>query len=153
MVTKLKAARICAQAGCRMVIARGTDLHPLNRLAETGHGTWFTTRATPASARKRWIAGSLKPTGVLTIDDGAARALNAGKSLLPAGVIAVDGDFDRGDAVSVRNRSGHELARGLTAYSAADAKCIIGRRSSEIAEILGYHGREEMIHRDELALL
>ena len=88
----------------------------------------------------------------LIIDDGAARALNAGKSLLPAGVTAVDGSFDRGDAVSVRNTAGHELARGLTAYAAADALRIIGRRSSEIAEILGYHGREEMIHRDDLAL-
>jgi len=152
MVTKLKAARICAQAGCAMVIARGTGLHPLAGLAETGRGTWFTTRANPASARKRWIAGSLKPSGAVTIDDGAVRALQAGKSLLPAGVTAVNGRFERGDAVSVRNGAGHELARGLTAYSAGDAARIIGRRSSEIAEILGYHGREEMIHRDDLAV-
>jgi len=150
MVTKIAAARIALQAGCRMAIASGTAAHPLARLAEGARCTWFVSQAEPQTARKRWIAGSLKPVGTLTVDEGAARALRAGKSLLPAGVSNIDGRFERGDAVIVRDPAGLEVARGLIAYSADDARRISGHRSSEIEQILGYRGREEMIHRDDL---
>ena len=152
MATKLQAARMAAQAGCSMVIADGRAAHPIAALEDSGRGTWFTTSATPASARKRWIAASLHARGSITIDAGAARALNQGKSLLPAGVTAVEGDFQRGDAVVVRDPDGLALGRGLTAYSTADARRIKGHRSSEIQSILGFLGREEMIHRDDLVL-
>jgi glutamate 5-kinase len=153
MVTKLAAAKIAMRAGCRMVIADGKREHPIARLGESGRGTWFTTSATPASARKNWIGGSLKSAGDLIIDEGAQKALRAGKSLLPAGVTAVVGNFQRGDAVSVKLKDGREIARGLSAYSAADAARIMGRHSSDIAGILGYRGREELIHRDDLILI
>ena len=152
MVTKLQAARLAAQAGCAMVITDGTAPHPLARLENGGRGTWFTTAATPASARKRWIAGSLRAKGAITIDAGAVHALARGKSLLPAGVTAVEGDFQRGDAVIVHGPDGLALARGLTAYSVADAQRIKGHRSDQIQAILGFLGREEMIHRDDLVL-
>src|SRR5579863_8990183 len=116
MVTKLVAARICMAAGCRMAIAKGTGLHPLKAIEDGARVTWFLPTAEPRTARKRWIAGTLNPMGVLTVDDGAAAALRRGTSLLPAGVIAVEGNFDRGDAVVVRN-GGREIARGISAYS------------------------------------
>jgi glutamate 5-kinase len=109
--------------------------------------------ATPAAARKQWIAGTLRPSGALIIDEGALRALLDGKSLLPAGVTGARGRFDRGDTVSVFTAEGTEIARGIVAYSDADAARIMGRRSGEIAEILGFRGRDEMIHRDDLVLL
>jgi glutamate 5-kinase len=114
--------------------------------------TWFLPTAEPRTARKRWIAGSLNPMGVLVVDDGAARALRRGTSLLPAGVAAVEGSFERGDPVVVRARDGREVARGLSAYSSADARAIAGHKSGEIEAILGYRGRDEMIHRDDLVV-
>ena len=153
MVTKLAAARISIGAGCAMVIADGKLLRPVQGLENSGHGTWFSTEASPTSARKRWIAGSLKTAGSVFIDDGAVSALRQGKSLLPAGVTAIDGNFERGDAVSVRDGGHRELARGLIAYSAEDARKLCGQKSGKIADLLGFKGREEMIHRDDLALL
>lgn len=150
MVTKIAAARIAMQAGCRMAIANGQAPHALAQLAEGARCTWFVSQAEPQTARKRWIAGSLKPIGSVIVDDGAARALRSGKSLLPAGVTRIEGRFDRGDAVIVRDAAGAELARGLIAYSSDDAQRICGHRSSEIERILGFRGREEMIHRDDL---
>ncbi len=152
MVSKLEAARIVLGAGCQMVIAKGSVLHPLSRLEEGGLRTWFHTSASPLAARKSWIAGSLEPAGLLTIDAGAVRALKRGKSLLPAGVSAVTGDFARGDAVRVCAAGGAELARGLVAYDCHDAARIIGHKSREIEAILGYRGRDEIIHRDDLVL-
>ena len=152
MVTKLQAARMAGQAGCSTVIADGSAAHPIARLRDGARCTWFTTTATPASARKRWIAASLHAKGSLTIDAGAAKALAQGRSLLPAGVMAVEGDFQRGDAVLVRGPDGAVLGRGLTAYSTADARRIKGHRSGQIQDILGFLGREEMIHRDDLVL-
>jgi len=114
--------------------------------------TIFRASESPATARKRWIAGVLKPMGTLVIDDGAVRALIEGKSLLPAGIRQIDGRFDRGDAVKVSARDGREIARGLAAYNAADAERIAGKRTVEIEAILGYRGRDEMIHRDDLIL-
>jgi len=152
MVTKLAAAKVCLANGCRMVITNGKDMHPLKRLEDGAVTTWFLPSATPQTARKRWISGALSPAGSVTLDDGAVRALGAGKSLLPAGIVAVDGDFQRGDAVILKAPDGRELGRGLVAYSAADAKRIIGYKTSEIESLLGYRGRDEMIHRDDLVL-
>jgi glutamate 5-kinase len=152
MVTKLAAAKVAFAAGCRMVIADGTRLNPLKALLEDGRATWFLPPANPTAARKRWIAGALNPVGTLVVDDGALKALRSGKSLLPAGVTAIEGAFKRGDAVVVRDQAGREVARGLSAYSADDARRIAGHKSGEIEARLGYRGRDEMIHRDDLVL-
>lgn len=153
MRAKILAARIAVSAGCHMCIAAGAHPHPLRRIEEGAPSTWFLPSATPAAARKQWIAGTLRPSGALIIDAGALRALLEGRSLLPAGVTAARGRFDRGDTVSVFGVDGLEVARGIVAYSDADAARIMGRRSSEIADILGFRGRDEMIHRDDLVLL
>ena len=152
MVTKLAAARACLAAGCRMVIADGTRERPIQSIEDGARCTWFLPGASPRTARKRWIAGTLKPTGSLTVDAGALRALGQGRSLLPAGVVAVDGAFQRGDAVVVCDGEGREVGRGLVAYAATDARRIIGHKSGEIEAILGFRGRDEMIHRDDLVL-
>ena len=152
MRTKIEAARIATTGGTHMLIASGKIEHPLRAIAEGGRCTWFLTPANPVTARKRWIAGSLEPKGTLTIDAGAVRALRAGRSLLPAGVIRVDGQFARGDAVVVRGPDTDEIGRGLVAYDAEDAEKIRGRSSPEVMMILGISGRSEMIHRDDLVL-
>jgi glutamate 5-kinase len=152
MVTKLAAARICMNAGCHMVIARGVELHALRLLDERARCSWFIPAAEPRTARKRWIAGSIQLVGTFVIDDGAVIALAAGKSLLPAGIMAVEGEFHRGDAVMIRTRDGRILGCGLSAYSSADARRICGHRSAEIESLLGWRGRDEMIHRDDLAV-
>lgn len=152
MATKLMAARVCMAAGCFMAIARGRDAHPLRALAGGAPCTWFVPADDPPAAKKRWIAGSLAPRGVLVVDDGAALALAHGKSLLPAGVTAVEGRFDRGDAVVVRDSRGGELARGLSAYASKDARSIIGHKTQDIEALLGYRGRREIIHRNDLVL-
>jgi len=152
MRTKIEAAKIATSAGTHMLIASGKIEHPLQAIADGGPCTWFLTPANPVTARKRWIAGSLEPKGTLTIDAGAVAALRAGKSLLPAGVIRVEGQFARGDAVVVRGPDTHEIGRGLIAYDAEDADRIKGRSSSDAAQILGIGGRAEMIHRDDLVV-
>jgi len=152
MRTKIEAAKIATSAGTHMLIASGKIDHPLQAIADGGPCTWFLTPANPVTARKRWIAGSLEPKGTLTIDAGAVAALRAGKSLLPAGIIRVDGQFARGDAVVVRGPDTHEIGRGLVAYDTEDAEKIKGRSSSDAAQILGVSGRAEMIHRDDLVV-
>lgn len=150
MITKIEAARVAMQAGCRLAISDGRALHPLNRLIDGEAATWFVPQGEPHTARKSWIAGSLNPVGTIVVDDGAAGALSRGKSLLPAGVSDVVGRFERGDPVIVAGTDGAEIARGLVAYGSEDARRIQGRQSDEIESILGYRGREEMIHRDDL---
>jgi len=152
MATKVVAARIAVAAGCHFCIAAGAPRHPVRRIEQGGRCTWFRPAATPVAARKQWIAGTLRPTGELRIDDGALRALRSGKSLLPAGVTATSGRFERGDTVSVCTADGREVARGIVAYGDADAARIIGRRSADIAALLGYAGRDELVHRDDLVL-
>ena len=152
MTTKLQAARIALDAGCHMVIADGRRLNPLAAIERGEPCTWFVAEASPATARKRWIAGHLNPAGTLIIDAGAVEALRRGKSLLPAGVARVEGQFQRGDAVVVRGPDGAELGRGLVAYARAEAERIIGRHSREIERLLGHRGRDEMIHRDDLVI-
>jgi len=152
MVTKIEAGKIATTAGTQMVIASGRVPHPLKRIADGAPCTWFLTPANPVTARKKWIAGSLEPRGVLHIDAGAVRALRTGKSLLPAGVVKVEGTFGRGDAVIVRGPDGAEIGRGLVAYDATDAEQIKRRSSADVLSILGFTGRTEMIHRDDLVL-
>jgi glutamate 5-kinase len=152
MVTKIMAAKICLQAGCRMAIAPGKPMRPLRALADGGRCTWFLPAAEPRAARKRWIAGAIQPAGILVVDDGAVTALMNGKSLLPAGVIDVSGTFERGDAVEVRTRDGRLIGRGLSAYAAEDVRAIKGQQSDAIERILGFRGRSEVIHRDDLAV-
>ena len=152
MVTKLIAAKVAVGAGCSMVIANGHEFNPIRRIEEGATCTWFMPKETPRSARKHWIAGTLNPVGKLIIDDGALKALQSGKSLLPAGVAGVDGEFQKGDAVIVVNGDATEVGRGLAAYSADDARQLMGHKSSEIEDLLGYRGADEMIHRDDLVL-
>jgi glutamate 5-kinase len=153
MRTKLLAARIATGAGCAMAIALGKRDHPLRAIEDGARCTWFLPQPEGRSSRKRWIAGSLAPLGALSVDAGAARALARGSSLLPAGVRAVAGEFGRGDPVSLLDPEGKEVARGLSAYDADSARRIAGRRSDEIEAILGWRGRDEMVHRDDLVLL
>jgi glutamate 5-kinase len=153
MATKVMAAKIAVSAGCHMCIAAGREMHPLRRIESGARCTWFVAEASPVTVRKQWIAGMLKPAGELLVDEGAAAALRGGKSLLPAGVTQVKGRFDRGDAVVVRDPAGVEIARGLAAYSSTDAERIRGRRSGELEGLLGFRGRDEMIHRDDLVLV
>lgn len=152
MTTKIMAAKICMGAGCRMAIAPGKPRNPLQVLIDGGRSTWFTPATEPRAARKRWIAGHVQTLGTLVVDDGAAAALRVGKSLLPAGVVDVSGDFERGDAVDVCTRDGRLIAKGLSAYTAQDMRAIKGQKSEKIEEILGYRGRAEAIHRDDMAV-
>jgi glutamate 5-kinase len=152
MQTKIEAGKIATRAGTHMVIASGRVPHALEAIGQGGRCTWFLTPANPVTARKKWIAGSLEPKGILTIDTGAVAALRRGKSLLPAGVIRVDGQFARGDAVIIRGPDGNEIGRGLVAYDADDAEKIKGRSSADILLILGFEGRTEMVHRDHLVV-
>ena len=153
MATKIAAAKIATAAGCAMAITAGAPLHPVRRLEEGADCSWFLPGSNPENARKQWIAGSLRPSGAITIDVGALQALRTGKSLLPAGVTAVNGRFARGDTVSVLDRDGTEIARGMIAYTDRDAARIIGKRSSDIEALLGFRGRAEMIHRDDLVMM
>jgi glutamate 5-kinase len=152
MVTKIEAGKIALASGCNMVITSGKVFNPLKALGEGARCTWFVAPSDPVTARKRWIAGQLEPKGTIAVDAGAERALLAGKSLLPAGITRVDGSFERGDAVVIRGPDGGEIGRGLIAYATAEAQLIIGKKSSEIASILGHAGRAAMIHRDDMVL-
>jgi glutamate 5-kinase len=152
MVTKIMAARIAMNAGCRMAIALGKALHPVSELLSGARCTWFLPSSEPKAARKRWIAGALAPAGALVVDEGAVRALGQNKSLLPAGIRSVEGEFQKGEAVLVKDETGRVLARGLVAYAAEEARKLAGRKSAEIEALLGYRGADEIIHRDDLVL-
>lgn len=152
MVTKVAAAKLATLSGCHMIIAAGRNEHPLKALQEGGRHTLFVAKGTPRSARKEWIAGSLHPAGSVTIDDGAAKALASGKSLLPAGAVKVEGEFDLGDAVLIKSAAGEALGKGLINYASADAKRIIGKKSGEIESILGFKRRDVLIHRNDMVL-
>nr|TFG52783.1 MAG: glutamate 5-kinase [Hyphomicrobiales bacterium] len=152
MQSKIAAAKMATSTGARVIIANGHVTNPLQALAGPAKRTLFVPNVTPTAARKRWLAGGLSANGAVVIDGGAAKALLSGKSLLPAGVVSVEGEFERGDVVVVKNAAGSEMARGLVAYSTAEARMLIGRRTVEIEGILGYRGRDEMIHRADLVL-
>ena len=153
MRTKIEAGKIAASGGTHMVIADGRVAHPVARIASGAPCTWFLTPSNPVTSRKKWIAGSLEPRGGVHIDAGAARALVAGASLLPAGVTRIEGAFARGDCVLIRDARGAEIGRGLVAYDAIEAAQLVGRNSREIEAVLGVPGRAEMIHRDDMALV
>jgi glutamate 5-kinase len=153
MTTKIEAGKIAVAGGAHMLIADGRPKNPLAAVAAGARCTWFLSGATPAGARKSWIGGTLEPRGALYVDAGAARALAAGASLLPVGVTRVEGEFQRGDAVLIRDADGAELGRGLVAYDATEARLILGRASRAIEEALGHPGRTAMVHRDDMALI
>ncbi|MGR6432772.1 glutamate 5-kinase [Rhizobium sp. PAMB 3174] len=152
MRTKIDAGKIATSAGCAMIIASGKMDHPLSAIDKGARSSWFAPSGTPVTARKTWIAGKLQPAGELHVDAGAERALSAGKSLLPAGVTLVNGQFERGDTIAIFGPSGREIARGLAGYDASEARQITGRKSNEIEAILGYAGRSAMVHRDDLVM-
>jgi glutamate 5-kinase len=152
MRTKIDAGKIATSAGCSMIIASGKPDHPLAVIEAGGRHSWFAPSGTPVTARKTWIAGKLQPAGKIRVDEGAEKALFSGKSLLPAGVVVVEGDFYRGDTVAILSLSDQEIARGLAAYDADEARQITGKKSGEIAAILGYAGRSAMVHRDDLVM-
>ncbi len=151
MKTKVMAARIATEAGCAMAITLGSPLNPLQKLDNGAPATWFTAQVSPQAARKRWIA-AMKPRGTVTIDAGAIKALHDGRSLLPAGVRAASGAFQRGDAIAILGPEGDTIGQGLSRYTAAETTQIAGKRSNEIADILGYAGRAALIHRDDMVL-
>ncbi len=153
MRTKLDAAQMALAAGCHMAIAKGGGEHPLRALTEGGRASWFVAQVKPQVARKHWIASSVAPRGAVVVDDGAAAALQANKSLLPAGVKAVEGSFERGDTIAVKTQTGAVLAHGISAYGSDEAARIAGQKTGAIAAILGYEGRDTLIHRDDLAML
>ncbi len=156
MATKLDAARIGMTAGCSTLITLGThtsDAGPIAAVTSGAKGTWFIADLTPETARRQWLAGALRPTGSVRVDAGAARALKSGKSLLAAGVTAVTGRFERGDAVDVVDADGATIARGVSAYSSEDATRLIGRKSDEFEAILGYRGRPALIHVDDMVIV
>jgi len=153
MQTKIAAAKIAVGAGCHLCIAKGAAPHPLKRIEGGARCTWFVPSSSPVATRKQWIAGTLQPKGAIAVDEGAVRALRSGKSLLPAGVTRAQGRFERGDTVSILGPDGLEVARGICAYSDGDAARIIGRKSTEIEKVLGFRGRDEIVHRDDLVLL
>ncbi len=150
MRTKIEAAKIAVQAGCAVAITKGAEVNPLKRLAEGARATWFHASKSPRQAYKAWIAGSLAPQGALIVDDGARAALKQGKSLLPAGVVEVQGNFEKGDAVRILDASGAEIARGIARYDAEDARKIRGLKSAAIAETLGYATGAALVHADDL---
>jgi glutamate 5-kinase len=152
MATKVQAARIATHAGCATVIASGVVERPLTVLSGGGRCTLFRAPATPAAARKQWLAGVLEVRGELRLDDGAVNALRGGNSLLPVGVVEAVGNFRRGDVVTLVDAAGNELGRGLAEYSYEEAVQLAGRRSENIEEVLGYRGRSVMVHRDELVI-
>jgi glutamate 5-kinase len=151
MKTKVMAAKISVDAGCAMAITLGSALHPLKALEDGARSTWFTAHTDPQAARKSWIA-TMKPHGALSVDDGATVALLRGKSLLPAGVTHVSGTFGRGDPVNIVGRDGAQIGLGLTRYTSAEARQILGQQSTDIETILGYKGRAALIHRDDMVL-
>ena len=153
MVTKLEAARIAMNAGCGMIICDGQGTRPLSAVMGGARHTLFRAEHSPLTARKRWIGGSLAPRGGLRVDDGALRAIRQGRSLLPAGVTSVAGNFERGDLIAIEDAAGHVIGHGLSAYSAADARVILGHKSREIEGLLGYRGRDEVVHADNLVML
>jgi len=150
MKTKIDAAKICQLSGCYMVIANGNNKSPIKKILQGEKCTWFLPKISKLDARKQWIIGSVAPKGEIIIDEGAAKAINNGKSLLPAGVKKISGSFEKGDHILVKDQNNNEYARGLTSFSSIEIDKIKGSHSSKIKSILGYSSREEIIHKDDL---
>ena len=150
MITKIDAAKICQLAGCYMVIANGNYKNPIKKIIENNNCTWFIPKISKLDARKQWIIGSISPKGAVIIDQGAEKAIENGKSLLPAGVKKISGVFEKGDHILVKNLNDIECGRGLSSFSSKEIQKIKGSHSSKIKSILGYSSREEIIHKDDL---
>jgi len=150
MKTKIDAAKICQLSGCYMVIANGNNKNPIKKILENKKCTWFLPKISKLDARKQWIIGSIAPKGEVIIDQGAVKAINNGKSLLPAGVKKVNGLFKKGDHILVKDQNNNECARGLASFSSNEIEKIKGSHSSKIKNILGYSSREEVVHKDDL---
>ncbi|MFM9889110.1 MAG: glutamate 5-kinase [Rickettsiales bacterium] len=153
MKTKLEAAKIALDAGCHMAIASGLADHALQQLHAGGKASWFVAGTKPQLARKHWIASAMHLPGSVVIDDGAAKALAQGKSLLPAGVKRIEGRFDRGDTVGVKSETDTLLAKGISGFTSEEATAIAGKKTDALASILGYACRDTLIHRDDLVML
>ena len=153
MKTKIDAAKICQLSGCYMAIANGNYNNPIKKILENKKCTWFLPRISKLDARKQWIIGSVAPKGEVIIDEGAIKAINNGKSLLPAGVKKINGSFEKGDHILVKDQNDNECARGLTSFSSIEINKIKGSHSSKIKNILGYSSRDEIIHKDDLVKL
>ncbi len=150
MKTKIEAAKICQLSGSYMVIANGNYKNPIKKILNSKNCTWFLPQVSKLDAKKQWIIGSIAPKGEVIIDEGAIKAINNGKSLLPAGVKKINGSFEKGDHILVKDQNNHEHARGLTSFSSIEVEKIKGSHSSKIKNILGYSSREEIIHKDDL---
>jgi len=150
MKTKIDAAKICQLSGCHMIIANGKHKNPIKKILVSKKCTWFLPKVSKLDARKQWIIGSIAPKGEVVIDQGAIKAINNGKSLLPAGVKKINGSFEKGDHILVKDENENECARGLTSFSSIEIEKIKGSHSSKIKNILGYSSREEIIHKDDL---
>ena len=150
MKTKIDAAKICQLSGCYMAIANGNFINPIKKVIKNEKCTWILPKISKLDARKQWIIGSIAPKGEIIIDHGAVKAINNGKSLLPAGVKKINGSFEKGDHVLVKDQNNNECARGLTSFSSVEVSKIKGSHSSEIKNILGYSSRDEIIHKDDL---
>ena len=153
MSTKLEAAKICMNSGCYMAIANGKHLNPFAKLIKTNICTWFLPKISSLDARKKWIVSSIESSGKIYIDHGASKALENGKSLLPAGITKVDGEFIKGDNILIVDAGGKTLGRGLTSFSSQEINKIKGLKSDQIENILGYSSRSEIIHRDDMVKL
>ncbi len=152
MITKLSAAKIAMSCGCRMLITAGKHLHPLQHHIDNNKGTWFKPQLSPQSAKKIWLKEHLSPSGFISIDDGAAQALLNGASLLSVGIIAINGQFEKGSAVTILRDGDKEIARGLSNYGHHELKQIMGKPSQDIVTVLGYEGSQEVVHRDNMVL-
>ena len=152
MKTKIDAAKIATSAGAFVIIANGQEISPIKNIINGGKHSVFTAKIDPHTARLSWLSHNLRPQGAYIIDDGAIKALKKGGSLLPVGVKSIEGSFERGDAIAIQNNTGEIIARGLSSYNSSDAAMIIGKKSSEIEEILGYSGRPALVHRDDMVL-
>ena len=152
MKTKIKAAKIALAAGCNMIITRGNKLRPISSIMQKANFSLFLTDTSPRTARKKWISSQMKIKGNITIDKGAEEALKNGASLLPAGIISVSGSFYKGDIINVLSKKKRIICVGITAYPAKDAEIIAGAKSNEIENLLGYHSRDVIIHRDDMVL-
>ena len=150
MKTKIEAAKICQLSGCYMAIANGNLKNPIKKIMQNKKCTWFLPKVSKLDARKKWIMGSINPKGEVVIDSGAIKAINNGKSLLPAGVKKINGVFEKGDHILIKDQNNNEYARGLTSFSSFEIEKIKGSHSKEIKNILGYSTREEVIHKDDL---
>lgn len=154
MTTKIEAAKMAVSCGCNMYLTSGKIDNPIQSLLDGSEkSTLFISNETPVSARKLWFLGALNITGEIIIDDGAVKALIGGSSLLPVGVVDINGEFERGDVVSIKDCRMNEIARGLSAYDTEDARLIMGHQTSEIELITGFSGRGELVHRNDLALI